>query len=180
MARWDSDFREDYRRERAKKNNKKQTGIHNAKYWRFFFPGRSASTPCNSGSAGSRACVSQKGRRSCRSTVVTSSCLRVNLVWSRFNFLDGWRTRAVRFKPGSARLTRCVQCIQANERPSASAHKQRRLNPYGLQTIQHSDVHAHLVSFLLLLVTTTLEVISGPLSHAEWERLILNIWQPCL
>lgn len=179
MARWDSDFREDYRRERAKKNNKKQTGIHNAKYWRFFQAGQRRH-PATVAQQVPEQCVSQKGRRSCRSTVVTSSCLRVNLVWSRFNFLDGWRTRAVRFKPGSARLTRCVQCIQANERPSVSAHKQRRLNPYGLQTIQHSDVHAHLVSFLLLLVTTTLESISGPLSHAEWERLILNIWQPCL
>lgn len=37
----------------------------------------------------------------------------------------------------------------------------------------------HTKSFLLL-VTSTLESIFGPLSHVKWVRLILSIWQPCL
>ena len=152
------------------------------------FSGRSATTPCNSGSAGSRACVSQKGRRSCRSTVVTSSCLRVNLVWSRFNFLDGWRASvsgALRFSldqlvwPGVYSVYRLMNGLGV--RTQTTQTESIRTPDY--TTLWRPRTPSLFFFFFfspLLLVTTTLESISGPLSHAEWERLILNIWQPCL
>ena len=93
------------REREGKKNKKTSWNPQRKKYWRF--TGRSTTKLCNSGSAGSRACVSQEEKQKLQvdcgdfkcvtarrlAQVDLSRCLRVNLVWSRFNFLDGWRAR---------------------------------------------------------------------------------------
>ena len=97
--------RERERERGAKKNKKTSWNPQRKKYWRF--TGRSTTKLCNSGSAGSRACVSQEEKQKLQvdcgdfkcvtarrlAQVDLLRCLRVNLVWSRFNFLDGWRAR---------------------------------------------------------------------------------------
>lgn len=55
----------------------------------------------------------------------------------------------------------------------------RGLTSMNYRPCNYSEVCAYL-DFFLLLVSTTLKSIFGPLSHVEWERLILSIWQASL
>lgn len=50
----------------------------------------------------------------------------------------------------------------------------RGLTSMNYRPCNYSEVCAYL-DFFLLLVSTTLKSIFGPLSHVEWERLILSI-----
>ena len=78
MSHWDSDFREDYTRERErgeKKQKKKQAGIHNAKN----IEGLQADQRRNSATVAQQVPEHvwvKKKSRSCRSTVVISSVSR--------------------------------------------------------------------------------------------------------